>query len=106
MAAAEKARAEMERAANPQLPKKADASAIQVDENGLRIITLEAVRNEIWLNHGSIALKRLVKIFDIKKKFGAERQDKFRVLIKELCTMKTDPVLGTVLVLKQHYANM
>ena len=84
----------------------ASSSAIQVDENGLRIINLEAVRREIWLNHGLISMKRLMKIFDIKKKSSQERQARFRDVVKELCTMKTDPVGGRMLVLKQHYSNM
>ena len=78
----------------------------QTDANGLRIVTLEAIRKEIWLNHGSIAMKRLMKLFDIKKKSSPERQNKFREVIKELCTMKTDPIGGRMLVLKQHYSNM
>jgi hypothetical protein len=82
------------------------AASIQVDENGFRIISLDAVRREIWLNHGQIPMKRLMKIFDIKKKSTAERQAKFREMVKELCTMVNDPVSGRMLVLKQHYSNM
>jgi len=85
-------------------PIQADA-VIQVDENGLRLITLDAVRKEIWLNHGSIPMKRLMKIFDVKKKYAA-RQNTFKEVVKELCTIKNDPIAGRVLVLKQHYANM
>jgi hypothetical protein len=107
MAAAEKsAQALKEKAGVTVAKKPAAASAIQVDENGLRIINLDTVRNEIWLNQGSIPVKRLMKIFDVKKKSSAERQDKFREVIKELCAMKTDAVGGKILVLKQHYANM
>lgn len=111
MAAAEKsAQAAKEKAAKQQnaAAKKATAaaSAIQVDENGLRVVSLDAVRREIWLNHGSIPMKRLMKIFDIKKKHGAERQDKFRDVVKELCTMTSDPLGGRLLVLKQHYSNL
>ena len=75
-----------------------------VDARGLRIISLEAVRREIWLNYGSIPMKRLMKIFDVKKKSPQERQDQFRDILKELCTMKSDPINGRMLVLKQHYA--
>lgn len=82
------------------------APLLQKDEHGQRIITLDSVRREIWLNHGSIATKRLMKIFDIKKKSSAERQESFRRVIKELCTMVNDPVNGRMLVLKQHYSNM
>jgi len=111
MAAAEKsAQAAKEKAAKQQnaAAKKATAaaSAIQVDENGLRVVSLDAVRREIWLNHGSIPMKRLMKIFDIKKKHGPERQDKFRDVVKELCTMTSDPLGGRLLVLKQHYSNL
>jgi hypothetical protein len=107
MAAADKAaQAAKEKASQPAGKKAPDAAAIQVDENGLRIITLEAVRKEIWLNHGSIPMKRLMKIFDIKKKSSPDRQDAFRNVVKELCTMKNDPIGGRLLVLKQHYSNL
>lgn len=90
-----------------EVPKAGDAvEAPTVDADGLRIITLPAVRKEIWLNHGQIPMKRLMKLFDIKKKSSADRQNKFREVVKELCTMKTDPVGGRMLVLKQHYQNM
>jgi hypothetical protein len=109
MAAADKAaQAAKERASQQPIGAKAapDAAVIQIDENGLRIITLEAVRREIWLNHGSIPMKRLMKIFDIKKKSSPDRQDKFRNVVKELCIMKNDPIGGRLLVLKQHYSNL
>jgi hypothetical protein len=108
MAAAEKsAQAAKEKATQQKAQKAATAaSQVQVDENGLRIITLEAVRREIWLHHGSIPIKRLMKIFEVKTKWGPERQNKFREVVKELCIMKTDPIDGRMLVLKQHYSNM
>ena len=88
-------------------PKKIEeTSGAVVGPDGLRIVSLEAVRKEIWLNHGSIPMKRLMKLFDIKKKSSVERQNKFREVVKELCIMKTDPVGGRMLVLKQHYSNM
>ncbi|KAL7567312.1 hypothetical protein ACA910_015686 [Epithemia clementina (nom. ined.)] len=74
------------------------------DAHGLRIISLEAVRREIWLNHRSIPMKRLMKIFNVGKKSPKERQDHFRDILKELCIMKADPINGRMLVLKQHYA--
>ncbi|GAX17513.1 hypothetical protein FisN_18Lh154 [Fistulifera solaris] len=111
MKAAEKAAAEAGHkiSQEPQISaasSAAPAASIQVDENGFRIISLDAVRREIWLNHGQIPMKRLMKIFDIKKKSTAERQAKFREMVKELCTMVNDPVSGRMLVLKQHYSNM
>lgn len=80
--------------------------AVQVDDNGQRVISLNQVRREIWLNHGRIPMKRLMKIFDVKKKSSQDRQNKFREAVRELCTMETDPVGGRTLVLKQHYSNM
>lgn len=112
MKAAEKAAAEagQKKIQEPQsatsAPAAPAAASIQVDENGFRIISLDAVRREIWLNHGQIPMKRLMKIFDIKKKSTADRQAKFREMVKELCTMVNDPVAGRMLVLKQHYSNM
>jgi hypothetical protein len=105
---AAKSKAAAEEKAVIQKSMKADAAAsqVQVDENGLRIINLASVRREIWLHHGSISTKRLMKIFEVKKKSGADRQKKFSEVVKELCTMKTDPIGGRMLVLKQHYSNM
>ena len=82
------------------------AAAPQVDEHGLRLITLDAVRKEIWLNHGSIPINRLIKIFNANKKHGEVRQNQLKEVIKELCTMTNDPIHGRVLVLKQHYSHM
>jgi hypothetical protein len=80
----------------------------EVDENGQRLITTEAVHREIWLNDGKIPMKRLMKIFDVKKKSSQDRQVRFKDAVRELCTMENDPVSGRMLVLKQHYrrANM
>lgn len=89
-----------------EAPKAEEVVEPTVDENGLRIINLPVVRKEIWLNHGQISMKRLMKLFDINKKSEKERQDKFRQVLKELCTMEKDPVGGRLLVLKQHYRNM
>jgi hypothetical protein len=79
MAAADKA---AQAAKNKVVKKPPAVTAIQVDENGLRMITLEAIRREIWLNHGSMPIKRLMKIFDVKKKSTVERQNKFREVVK------------------------
>ena len=84
----------------------APAAAPAVDEHGLRLITLDAVRKEIWLNHGSIPINRLIKIFNANKKHGEVRQNQLKEVIKELCTMTNDPIQGRVLVLKQHYSHM
>ena len=51
-------------------------------------------------------MKRLMKIFTIKKKAGPERMNKFREVVRELCTMKQDNVEGNMLVLKPHYSKM
>jgi hypothetical protein len=108
MAADERsAQAATERAAQNKDRKAATAaSQVQVDANGLRIVTLEALRREIWLHHGKIPMKRLMKIFEVKTKSSPDRQNKFREVVKELCTMNTDPIGGRMLVLKQHYSNM
>lgn len=94
-----------EQKAAPKIDDKEETGA-QVGPDGLRIVSLKAVRKEIWLNHGQIPMKRLMKLFDIKKKSSKERQSKFREAVKELCTMRTDPIGGRMLVLKQHYSNM
>lgn len=108
MAAADKAAqaAKEKQQKNEAIKSSPTESIVQTDEHGLRVITLEAVRREIWLNHGQIQIKRLMKIFDVKKKSAADRQTKFREVVKELCNMKKDPVGGNLLVLKQHYSNM
>jgi hypothetical protein len=109
MAAAEKSAQAIREKQKPNEPVIGSSVAepvAQVDENGLRLITLEAVRREIWLNHGSIPINRLIKIFSANKKHGEARQSKFREVVKELCTMITDPLKGRILVLKQHYSHM
>jgi hypothetical protein len=76
-----------------------------LDENGLRVITLETVRREISLNQGSISMKRLMKTFGIKKESAPERQNKFREVVKVLRYVETDPVSSDrMLVLKRHYS--
>jgi len=55
-------------------------------------------------NTGSIPLKRLLKIYNIKKKTAPERKNKLLEVIKELCTSKKDQMEGSVLVLKPHYS--
>jgi hypothetical protein len=88
---------------NKNVAKKPSFTGKEVDADGQRLITLEAVRREIWLNDGRITTKRLTKIFNVKKKSSAERQAKFKDAVRELCIMETDPIHGSVLVLKQHY---
>ena len=51
-------------------------------------------------------MKRLIKIFNIKKKAGAERMNKFREVVRELCTMRQDKIEGNVLILKPHYSKV
>mmetsp|Transcript_54150 Transcript_54150/g.60547 ORF Transcript_54150/g.60547 Transcript_54150/m.60547 type:complete len:650 (-) Transcript_54150:56-2005(-) len=83
---------------------KKNKTVVAVDENGQRLVTLEAVRHEIWLTRGKIPMKRLMKIFDVKKKSSQDRQTKFKEAVRELCTIETDPIGGRMLVLKQHYS--
>ena len=83
-------------------PKKPKL-VVEMDENGQRLITLEAIRHEIWLTRGKIELKRLMKIFDVNKKSSQDRQTKFKKVVKELCNIESDPIRGRMLVLKQHY---
>lgn len=78
------------------------AMGIEKDKDGKRLITLEAVRREIWLNNGAITSKRLTKKFDVGKKHP-DRQALFKSIVMELCTIKKDAD-GNKLVLKQHYA--
>ena len=75
----------------------------ELDENGLPMVTCKSVWEPIWLNNGTITMKKLMQIFKISKK-SKDRQNKFRECVKELCTMETDPMGGRMLVLKQHYS--
>lgn len=72
-------------------------------QGGERVLTMEGVRYEIFLNNKSIAMKKLMKLYNIKKKSAQDRIKKFQAIIKELCTMEKDPVQGNILKLKQHY---
>jgi hypothetical protein len=95
--------------ASTSTPTPMDTSAELVnqrDADGLRVLTLEAVRREIWLHHGTMDLKRVMKIFDVRKKSSAERRESFKKIINDLCNIQKDPVKGNVLVLKQHWSHM
>merc|ERR1740121_2635142 len=74
------------------------AAVIEKDKDGKRLMTLEAVRREIWLNNGAIKSKSLMKKFDVTKK-TPERQALFKSIVLELCNMKKDAD-GNKLVLK------
>ena len=86
----------------PAAPKEPKPSGIEKDKDGKRLITMEAIRREIWLNNGAISSKKLMRIFDVNKN-APERQSVFKSIVMELCTMKKDAD-GNKLVLKQHYA--
>jgi hypothetical protein len=85
----------------PKAPGKITDTGIRYDENGLRVITKDVIRREIWLNNGHIKTQTLCKIFKYSKKTTQERKDRFQEICMELCSMKDG-----VLYLKQHYANM
>ena len=92
----------------PSAPPPIDPSqdGFQLGPDGLRVLTLAAVRCELWLNGSSMPTKRLMKVFDIKKKSPPERKRKFMEIVNELCTDQMDPVHGKVKVLKQHWSHM
>ncbi len=77
------------------------ASGVQLDENGLRIITKDAIRREIWLHNCSIELKKLAKTYKISGKAAPERRKLFLNVCRELCNMSNG-----MLILKQHYSKM
>ena len=81
------------------------AVGVEKDKDGKRLITLQAVQREIWLNNGAITSKRLMKKFDVSKK-TPERQALFRTIVMELCTMQKDADGANKLVLKQHYSKV
>jgi hypothetical protein len=74
---------------------------VQLDENGLRIITKDAVRREIWLHNGSVKMRTLAKVFKISGKSAKDRQERFKTVCKELCNVNNG-----VFILKQHYSKM
>ena len=51
-------------------------------------------------------MKRLMKIFNIKKSSRTASRNKFRDVVRELCTMRQDKIEGNVLVLKPHYSKV
>lgn len=73
----------------------------ETDENGDRILTQTAIRQEIWLHSGAMPFKKLKKFFNVK---GDERKKTFIGICKELCTTRKDLVEGNMMVLKQHNA--
>lgn len=93
--------------AEPNAPPPDDKKkpiAVQLDEFGQRVLTMEGVRYEIFLHNKSIAMKKLMKLYNITKKTEKERIKQFQAIIKELCNMVKDPAQGNMLVLKQHYS--
>mmetsp|Transcript_26324 Transcript_26324/g.43971 ORF Transcript_26324/g.43971 Transcript_26324/m.43971 type:complete len:580 (+) Transcript_26324:242-1981(+) len=102
MAAAERTSREAEqKAAAKKQPSK---GGVRFDANGQRVLDMESVRYEIFLHNKSIAMKKLMKLYNIKKKSSPERISMFQNIIRELCNMSKDPVHGNILVLKQHYS--
>ena len=77
------------------------SGATQLDDDGLRIISKETLRREIWLHNGSIKMRKLAKVYSVSGKSDKERQDRFKRICKELCNMKDG-----MLILKQHYSRM
>jgi len=75
---------------------------METKKDGKHLITMEAIRREIWLNSGAIKSKQLMRKFDVNKN-TPERQALFKSIVMELCTMVKDAD-GNKLVLKQHYA--
>ncbi len=73
----------------------------QLDEHGLKIITKDDVRKEIWLHNGSIPTDQLLKKFKANKKKYRDRRAVLFTICQDLCTME-----GDILTLKQHYAKM
>ncbi|EJK73962.1 hypothetical protein THAOC_04390, partial [Thalassiosira oceanica] len=92
---------------NKKLPSPAEQSnkskgIMKLDKDGRRVLTIEAVRREIWLNNGEIKSKPLMKKFDVNKA-NPERQEEFKRIVRELCSLRQDAD-GNKLVLKPHYA--
>jgi len=95
---------EKKKPAEQQPESPAEIKGIEKDKDGKRLITLDAVRREIWLNNGAITSKRLMKKFDVTRK-NPDRQALFKQIVLELCTMQKDAD-GNKLVLKQHYSKI
>lgn len=87
---------------NKILQSSRETKIRQVDENGMIIISKEAVRREIWLHNGTIAPKSLFKKFKANGKKYKDRKKVIMDICLELCTMEANQML----VLKQHYAKM
>jgi len=50
-----------------------------------------------------IPMKKLMKLFEIKKKTAPEKQNLFRQLVNELCDLEIKEEIGKVLVLKENF---
>jgi len=85
--------------------KKKKVTGVELDKQGRRVLSLEAVQREIWLNHGSIPVKRISKTFGVKAK-DKERYNEFVQIAKTLATFEKDELGNPILVLKQHYKKM
>ncbi len=85
--------------------KKQKVTGVELDAQGRRVLSLEAVQREIWLNHGSIPTKRITKTFGVKAK-DKERYKEFVQIAKTIATFEKDELGNPILVLKQHYKKM
>ena len=82
--------------------KESKVMGVKKGADGKLVINMNAIQREIWLNGGSIKVKRLMKKFDANNKHP-ERQATFKTIVMELCTFVKDAD-GNKFVLKQHYA--
>ena len=55
--------------------KMSGKTSFELDENSNRLITLEAICREVWLHHGQIRMKQLMRIFSIKSKKSKEKKN-------------------------------
>lgn len=85
--------------------KKQKMTGVELDKQGRRVLSVEAVQREIWLNHGSIPVKRISKTFGVKAK-DKERYREFLQIAKIVSTLEKDELGNRILVLKQHYKKM
>lgn len=88
----------------PSSPSILSFSREQLDKDGLRLISQQAIILELWHANDShsMSILELVKAFELeKKKNGVSRRYNFRQIIAEISYIRNDPVKGFTLVLKK-----
>ena len=63
-----------------------NANCVQLDDNGLQIVTREAIRREIWLYNWTIETKKLARMHKNSGKTAKEEKQRFLMCVENYAT--------------------